>query len=340
MRQFNDKELNSFSTIREEDISHDVGEFRRDVIAGLLSTPKRLNSKYLYNQRGDKLFQQIMKCSEYYLTVCESEILTMQTRELADAISGTSNEPFDLIELGVGDGTKSRHLLDELLKNEIDFSYFPIDISGNVLAQLQEGLSDVKRLNMRCLEGEYLSMLREASELSSNRKVILFLGANIGNMDIVEAQHFCSKVRDFLQPGDLFVIGFDLKKDPQTILAAYDDKNGITRDFNLNLLERINAELYADFKIAQFNHYPMYDPHTGACKSYLVSKTEQMVCIGDVFISFQEGEWIFMEISQKYSTDDIRLLARNSGFSIQNEFTDSREWFIDSIWRVVSKNIL
>lgn len=338
MRQFNNKDGSNYSTVTEEDTLHDVTEFRRDVIVGLLSTPKRLSSKYFYDQRGDKLFQQIMKSREYYLTKCETEIFVTRTKDLAGAISEVNDEPFDLIELGVGDGTKSRYLLDELLKNKGDFNYLPIDISGNVLLQLERSLSDLEGLKINCLAGEYLSMLREASQLSDNRKVILFLGANIGNMDMDEARHFCAQVRNLLQPGDLFVIGFDLKKNPKTILAAYNDRNGITREFNLNLLERINTELDGDFNLHQFSHYPMYDPHTGACKSYLVSKAEQTVRVGEACISFREGEWIFMEISQKYSVDDIRQLANNSGFSVQKYFTDSMEWFIDSIWSAVPQD--
>jgi L-histidine Nalpha-methyltransferase len=338
MRRFNNREINNYSEGVEEIILHDAIEFRNDVIAGLLSTPKRLNSKYFYDQQGDELFQKIMNCSEYYLTKCETEIFTKQTKELAAAITGANEEPFDLIELGVGDGTKSRYLLEELLKGKTDFNYLPIDISGNVLSHLERNLSNLKGLNIRYLEGEYLDMLREASEISNNRKVVLFLGANIGNMDMDEAQHFCKKVRNLLQPGDTFMIGFDLKKNPRTILNAYNDVNGITRDFNFNLLERINTELGADFNVSQFVHYPMYDPQTGACKSYLVSKVKQIVRIGEICVSFQEGECIFMEISQKYSVHDVQLLASHSGFAIQHNFTDSKKWFVDSIWNAVSSN--
>jgi dimethylhistidine N-methyltransferase len=307
-------------------------EFLADTLKGLHSSPKYLNSKYFYDSRGDALFQAIMECPEYYLTNCESEIFSEKTDSLVEAIVGHNTSTFDLIELGVGDGMKSRYLLSELLEQNIQFNYLPIDISGNVLSQLKDNLSELTELSITCLEGDYFEMLAEASKTSRNRKVILFLGANIGNMSLKDAQNFCQKVRFFLQPGDIMLNGFDLKKNPQVILDAYNDKAGLTKDFNLNLLHRINNELGADFDVSQFAHYQMYDPHTGSCKSYLVSNVQQRVRIADTVIEFEEGEWVFMEISQKYSIENIEKLAVLSGFSIKSNIFDSKQWFVDSVW--------
>jgi dimethylhistidine N-methyltransferase len=316
----------------EETGADDLDKFRAEVLSGLASNPKRLSSKYFYDRKGDELFKRIMKCSEYYLTRCELEIFQSQKAELASLIANVGALPFDLIELGVGDGTKTHLLLRELLQTEINFNYLPIDISGNILSELEKNFSDLDGLKINALQGEYLNMLKEASRISNNRKVVLFLGSNIGNMHMNEARQFCENVRGVLQPGDLFLIGFDLKKNPQTILNAYNDTLGYTREFNLNLLQRINSELDADFEINDFKHYPTYDPHTGACKSYLVSIRKQSVRLGDIVIPFDEGEWIFTEISQKYSLDGIKQIAVNSGFSVLKNLTDKKHWFIDSIW--------
>lgn len=332
---------NKYESIVVEDTGvDDLGKFRADVLSGLSSNPKRLSSKYFYDKKGDELFQRIMESPEYYLTRSELEIFQYQTDKLATLIGNENSTPFDLIELGVGDGTKTRFLLSELLRKQINFNYLPIDISGNILSELEHNLADLDRLNVKSLQGEYLDMLKEASRISDNRKVVLFLGSNIGNMDMNEAKQFCKNVRSMLRPGDLFLIGFDLRKNPQTILNAYNDKLGITREFNLNLLQRINNELDADFEIDDFIHYPTYDPHTGACKSYLVSSRKQTVRIGEAEVSFREGEWIHTEISQKYSPNEIKSLAADSGFSVVENLTDKKHWFVDSIWSASSSRSL
>jgi L-histidine N-alpha-methyltransferase len=315
--------------VREEDR---VLQFREDVLKGLKSGTKRLSSKYFYDAKGDALFQQIMHCPEYYVTRCELEIFRGQAADLVRAITMKDKQPFDLIELGAGDGIKSRHLLRALQEQPCEFTYIPVDISGNILSYLEESLADLNGLNILCLEGEYFDMLAEATKISANRKVVLFLGANIGNMPVYEAEKFCDQLRNALQPGDIVLMGFDLKKNPQTILNAYNDEAGITRDFNLNLLTRINRELDGNFDLDTFTHYQTYDPETGACKSYLVSSTEQTVTVAGTPISFQEGEWIFTEVSQKYSMKEIEVLAANSGFSMDTTFFDSKRWFVDVIW--------
>uniref|UniRef100_UPI002628B313 L-histidine N(alpha)-methyltransferase n=1 Tax=uncultured Mucilaginibacter sp. TaxID=797541 RepID=UPI002628B313 len=274
--------------------------FIKDVLAGLSASPKKLQSKYFYDAAGDKLFQEIMNCPEYYLTNCEMEIFSEQTAAIVQTL--TENfESFDLIELGAGDATKSVFLLQELLSKKVDFTYLPIDISTNVIEQLEQNLPQkLPGLQMHGLNGDYFDMLKEASQLSSRAKVVLFMGSNIGNMPVKEAQQFCHALRHQLSPNDLLIIGFDLKKNPKTILAAYNDAAGITKNFNLNLLKRINRELEADFDLKQFEHYPTYDPVTGACKSYLVSLKKQQVKLGEHLIGFEENELIDMEVSQKY----------------------------------------
>ncbi|MEC5174754.1 L-histidine N-alpha-methyltransferase [Chryseobacterium nepalense] len=308
--------------------------FLNDVLTGLQSNPKHLSSKYFYDKTGDELFQKIMAMPEYYLTRCELDIFKNKTSELAEAIR-FDDQPFDLIELGAGDAMKSTYLLKYLSEKRADFTYMPIDISGNILSVLENNLKDkLPEINIKTLEGEYFQILKKAMKLSSRRKVILFLGGNIGNMTSKESEKFCTSLHQLLNSEDIVLIGFDLKKNPFTVLNAYSDKSGITAEFNLNLLTRINRELGGNFDIEQFEHYESYDPITGACRSFLISLKNQQVKIEEETIDFAENEVIDMEVSQKFSKSDIEYLAEKSGFSITRNISDSKEWFIDSIWKV------
>jgi len=306
--------------------------FFDDVITGLRSTPKRLNSKYFYDANGDKLFQDLMNCGEYYPTKCELEIFSTKTAEICKAIIADGS-PFDLIELGAGDATKSTYLLQYLLEQKADFTYMPIDISDNVISYLNITLPvTLPGIRINGLNGEYFAMLTKAAAVSDRRKVILFLGSNIGNMPVADAINFSKELRKHLNEGDMALIGFDLKKNPATILAAYNDKGGITRRFNLNLLNRINRELGGNFDVEKFDHYPTYDPESGACKSYLVSQQDQIVNIADKHIHFQKDEYIYMEISQKFTVSQTGHMAEKSGFKPLELFFDNKNWFMDAIW--------
>ncbi|RYY35344.1 MAG: L-histidine N(alpha)-methyltransferase [Sphingobacteriaceae bacterium] len=306
-------------------------QFFADVIAGLKAEPKHLQSKYFYDEKGDVLFQQIMASPEYYLTGCEMEIFSKQTQSLA-AIVRKGGEPFDLIELGAGDATKSIHLLKKLLDDGAGFTYMPIDISAHVISLLNDDLpAKLPGLNLEGLNGEYFEMLKKAASISNRRKVVLFLGSNIGNMPVAEAQSFLSEIRKHLSPGDMALVGVDLKKNPKIVRAAYDDKEGITRQFNLNLLERINRELNAGFDVSAFDHYCSYDPSTGECKSYLISLKEQTVPINCEEIFFKKDEYIWMEISQKYTVEEIDNMAKKAGFNPSEHLFDSKHWFMDAV---------
>ena len=308
-------------------------QFYKDVITGLRANPKHLNSKYFYDAVGDKLFQELMNCEEYYPTNCELEIFSQQTAEMAKAIMNDGS-PFDLIELGAGDATKSSYLLKHLLQQKADFNYLPIDISDNIISYLNMTLPVLMPgLQVTGLNGEYFDMLKTAHQASNRRKVVMFLGSNIGNMPIEDALNFCREIRKHLSPGDQVLIGIDLKKNPQIILAAYNDKGGITKRFNLNLLDRINKDLNANFDVSAFEHYPTYDPETGACKSFLISTKDQTVTInGTDTVRFKKDEYIFMEISQKYTLDQADMMAKSAGFKTAKHLFDSKGWFLDAIW--------
>lgn len=310
--------------------------FLEDVLKGLRSFPKYLQSKYFYDKSGDQLFQEIMNCDEYYLTNCELEIFSEQTAALADIIID-QHKNFDVVELGAGDAVKSVYLLKELVNKKAISTYFPVDISNNIINLLHEKLpGQVPHLNIHGLNGEYLDMLSSAKKISDKIKLVLFLGSNIGNISLEDVPVFCKELRSQLSPGDMVLIGIDLKKNPKQILAAYNDSNGYTREFNLNLLKRINGELDGDFKIGSFDHYATYDPQSGACKSYLVSLEEQEAHIGkNDTIPFKKDETIFMEISQKYTIEQTDEIAVHSSFIPVAHFFDKNKWFVDVIWKCV-----
>lgn len=310
-------------------------KFYKDVIQGLQSSPKYLYSKYFYDETGDALFQKIMNSDEYYLTNCEMEILQKQSHDIASAIYSLENN-FDVVELGAGDCSKSIYLLKEIFKTDNSFTYFPVDISKHVIHLIKKDLPNkINGLNVCGLNGEYIEMLKRSNEISAKRKLVLFMGSNIGNMNFNQSAAFCKEVKSCLHQGDCFLIGFDLKKDPQVILNAYNDKQGITSQFNLNLLKRINKELNADFVTENFKHFPVYNPESGECKSYLVSCCKQRVHINSDVIEFDEHETIYMEISVKYSVTEINKIAELSGFKTIQHFYDSKHWFVDVIWKCV-----
>ncbi len=329
--------MNSLREIGNIDLMESEGnlsQFYEDVIKGLKAEKKHLSSKYFYDEQGDILFQKIMNCEDYYLTRAEMSIFQKDASKLADGIKANKSA-FDLIELGAGDATKTVHLLKHLNEQNVDFQYLPIDISSYILEVLENNLlQTIPNLTVLPIQGDYFEALQRASEISSNRKVLLFLGSNIGNMSPEDSIAFCKKLSQKLNCGDRLIIGFDLKKNPSTVLKAYNDSEGFTSQFNLNLLTRINRELEGNFNIENFEHYQTYDPETGACKSYLVSLKNQMVTIGSEIISFTKNETIFMEVSQKYSLNEIEEIAFKSGFKPISNCFDENQDFVDAIWEV------
>ncbi len=311
--------------------------FADDVAKGLSATPKFLSSKYFYDDEGSRLFQEIMKLPEYYLTRTETEIFSTQTQEIFEAFAENSTA-FDLIELGAGDGTKTSLLVDYFLKRNADFRYVPIDISSEALNFLTEKFSaQFPNLSIQPEQGDYFRTLETFKSKSAKRKVILFLGSNIGNFSHEQAVDFFRHLRVVMNPHDTLFIGFDLQKDPLTILAAYDDASRVTAAFNTNLLTRINRELGADFSLENFSHYATYHPIEGAARSFLISRQPQTVHIKALNTRFEFVAWepIFMEISQKYTLPTIENLAQASGFTVSQNFTDSQNFYVNSLWKPV-----
>jgi L-histidine Nalpha-methyltransferase len=275
-----------------------------------------------------------MASPDYYLTRSEFEIFDSQNEKIADIFSNHGHN-FDLIELGAGDGTKTKVLLEKFVSSKLDFTYVPIDISGHVIQLLGQHIKkDLPELKMKGVVGDYFEKLHELKEGNGVRKVVLFLGSNIGNFRHGQDISFLRLINDNLNKGDLLMIGFDLVKNPNIILRAYNDAQGITREFNLNLLDRINEELGANFKRQNFIHYPVYEVAEKQARSYLVSAKDQEVYIKatDQVYKFKAWEYIHMEISQKYSLEDIEHLAKASGFRQKEFLFDCKHYYTDAIW--------
>lgn len=303
--------------------------FKQEVYEGLTADPKFLSSKYIYDKAGDKLFQDIMNMPEYYLTNTEFSILEEYKKQLAGLFSKDSKH-FHLIEMGAGDGKKTKILLHHFTDSNLNFTFRPIDISQNALDSLQANLKEeIPTLNTEPLQGTYFETLKKLNFSTDERKVILFLGSNIGNLLHENAIEFLSKIQEYMQSNDLLFIGFDQKKNPQTILDAYNDATGITASFNKNLLARINKEMNANFDLEHFTHWEVYDPESGTAKSYLVAQSPQEVRIEklDLNITFDAWETIHTEISQKYDDKTVHWLAEQSGLKVLETFSDTQNYY-------------
>ena len=230
-------------------------EFAKEVKEGLTSFPKQLSSKYFYDEIGDALFQGIMAMPEYYLTDAEFEILETHKKTISKYFS-QSGDAFDLFELGAGDGKKTKILLKHLLNNGFDFAYRPIDISQNALKQLETKLlEELPGLTVNSIQGTYFETLKDIGKEQERKKIILFLGSNIGNLLHPNAIDFLRKLKSVMGKEDILFMGMDQKKNPQTILNAYNDASGITEAFNKNILKRINRELSGNFNLDNFLHW-------------------------------------------------------------------------------------
>lgn len=313
-----------------------ISEFAKDTLEGLTSEKKYLSSKYFYDDKGSKIFQDIMRMPEYYLTDCEVEIMETHKQDIFRDFIGNEKQ-FKLLELGAGDGLKTKILLNYFISNNANFEYSPIDISGDSIRNLVLDLeNEIPNLKVDGLIGDYFKMIGDFKNRSHSKKVILFLGSNIGNFNKQTSLAFFKSLREVMNPKDQVFVGFDLKKETSVIMDAYNDPHGHTASFNLNLLNRINNELNADFVIENFMHHETYDPETGTAKSYLISTCDQIVSIAEIeeTIIFSKDEHVFTEMSQKFDLAMIEELAQSTGFEIVRNFFDQRQYFVNSLWRL------
>jgi len=310
-------------------------QFAHDVLKGLSQSRKSISCKYIYDERGSELFCKIMGLPEYYLTDCEKNCLEACKGSIRETIGrGRSN----LIELGAGDGIKTKILIRNLLEHDHDFQYCPVDISESAVVNLSQCLNrEYPGLKIRGLVTDYFQGLTWLSQQNNAKKVVLFLGSNIGNFSPREAMDFLKHLRGSINRGDYLIIGFDLKKDIETMVRAYNDAQGITEQFITNILSRINRELGGEFNLDCFRYVSNWDDLSGAIKSYLVSTCNQKIHIRDLNSSFifNEGEVVHAESSYKFTTDQCSVMAEVAGFDVVDNYFDDRNYFVDSLWIAV-----
>ena len=292
-----------------------------EVFAGLHKNPKSLPSKYFYDRRGSKLYEEICELDEYYLTRTELAIMEVYISEMAETVGEQSL----IIELGSGSGEKTRLLLSHL---SAPVAYVPIDVSQDVLNDLADSLGrEFRGLEVMPVCADWMGNFE--LPIVGNyavKRVVYFPGSTIGNVDRLELVNFLRRIRDLCGRGGGFLVGMDLKKDRNTLEAAYNDSKGITAEFNLNILHHINKALNADFDLDNFRHYATYNEEEGRIEMYLISTCVQDVRIGRESIHFLTDEPLLTEISCKYGLREIGEMVRGL-FHVQNIWTDVDEKF-------------
>lgn len=299
--------------------------FFEHVKQGLTDTPKRISSRYFYDAQGDALFQQIMQLEEYYLPRCEMQIIESKSGGMAQDLAKVHSD-LQVVELGAGDGTKTKHLLSRFMPHFDSLEYLALDISQSTLVTNREEIGNgVQGIVHKSVAGNYFETYRDLPPIARGR-LVLFLGANIGNYPIPDAIAFFKYIRSNLKADDYFLVAFDLVKHPRKIIAAYDDRKGVTKQFNLNLLERMNRELGADFDVRHFDHFPFYDPLTGITSSQIVSLKKQTVQFSDGFVvDFDVFEAIHTEVSKKFFWSDIQEITDRSDMGIAQTYFDAQK---------------
>ena len=309
-------------------------DFADAVLIGLSAHPKQLPSKYFYDDVGSDLFQKITQLEAYYPTRVELEILQARAAEIIAPLRG---QPINLIDLGAGDGHKTAHLVAALLDSGQDVRYVPIDFSEAAVVGATESFGErFPGLQVDGVVSEYLAGLRWLTQQSDRTNLVLFLGSNIGNFAKPQARAFLRRLWTSLNQNDHVLVGFDLKKDIDVLLGAYNDREGVTSAFNLNLLTRINRELGGDFDLQNYRHFGTYNVFTGAMESYLVSEIAHRVHIGALHRDFLFDAWepIHTEYSYKYLDRDINDLAGSASFTTLAKYYDEARWFCDALLRV------
>lgn len=305
----------------------------RAALAGLSRRPRRLPSHLFYDDAGSRLFQWITRLPDYYPTRVEREILERSGAAVAAPFAGRA---VTLVDLGAGDGHKTRIVVEHLARARARVTYAPVDVSRAALEAAADRMRDAGGgLRVAPVLARYGPGVRRAAALEPGAaRLVLFLGSSIGNLEHAVARAFLRALRAALAPGDRVLVGFDLVKDLAVLRRAYDDPQGVTRAFNLNLLARLNRECGADFDPSGFRHVATYDPVRPAMESWLESARDQVVHLAGRALAFAAGERIHTEISCKYTREAVAALAAGAGFAEEAHLVDARGWFADALWTV------
>jgi dimethylhistidine N-methyltransferase len=297
----------------------------KDVIEGLTKTLKSLPAKYFYDQRGSELFEDICQLPEYYPTRTEASILQESAQEIV-ACTGVC----ELIELGSGSSTKTRLLLDAYYQQEKSCKYIPIDVSETILnASAIQLHKEYPNLHIQGLIGTYQQALAYCKNSSHNTRMIFFLGSSIGNFSPLECDKFLNQIASVLQAGDYFLLGIDLQKPLATLEAAYNDSQGVTAAFNLNMLSHLNWRFQGNFNPDSFRHQAIYNQDKSQIEMYLISQKSHTVYLKklNLTVNFQAGEKLLTEISRKFALDTMQKDLASKGLKPVKVFSDSENLF-------------
>jgi len=296
-----------------------------DVIAGLTSYPKSLPPKYFYDDRGSQLFEQITQLPEYYLTRTETQILNRYANAITDKIG-----PCELVELGSGSSTKTRYLLNAMVQFGYSPHYVPVDVSGGMLeATAQQLLSAYDTLTVHGLVGTYGLALQQLPQPKLPARMIMFIGSTLGNLEPQSCHHLLEKISTVLNPGDYFLLGVDLEKSSDILHRAYNDRQGITAAFNLNMLHHLNWRFQGNFQVEQFEHRAFYNADASQIEIYIDSLLTQQVTLKalNLDILFEQGESLLSEISRKFTIETLATEMATVGMNLVQAFTDDQRWF-------------
>ena len=298
--------------------------FAEEISSSLNRDLKYISPKFFYDKKGSELFEKICLVPEYYPTRTEVSILKQLQNELPSFLDGD----FRLVELGSGTSTKTRLLLD-ILTSQKNLEYFPIDISEILTESSEQLLHNYENLTITGIVDTYEGGLEFLKKYDEKKNLIIFLGSSFGNFSPIDGYKFLEKVHATMKPGDLFLIGLDLVKEKEILTSAYDDSEGITAEFNLNVLSRINDELDADFNLNNFSHYAIYNEKDQRIEMYLKSLHDQSVIISksDLELKLKKDELIHTEYSHKYRLSQIHDLLDDVGFELKHTWLDEKKYF-------------
>jgi dimethylhistidine N-methyltransferase len=297
-----------------------LAEYRQDILAGLTAAQKQLSPKYLYDRRGSELFDEICTLPEYYATRSELAVLRANAAEIAGLVGANA----DVVELGAGSSLKARLLLDCL---DQPASYQPVDISADyLLQQAAEIAAAYPHITVRPVLADFTRPFSLPSTIAARRTLLFFPGSTIGNLSRARAASLLESLAE-RTPGGALLIGVDTCKDPAMLHGAYNDSRGVTAEFNLNLLARLNRELDADFELDSFEHHAVYDPLHDRIEMRLVSQREQVSKVAGIEVPFRKGEYIVSEHSHKYEPTEFAELARMSGWAPSRCWLDQEARF-------------
>lgn len=297
----------------------------KELINRLQNTPRSIPARYFYDRQGSQLFEQICQLPEYYPTRTEARILATYAAEII-----LQTQAVELVELGSGSSTKTRYLLDPYLDLDHPLYYTPIDVSESILEfSSRELLEDYPQLKINALVATYNQALSHLSNYSLGKRLIIFLGSSIGNFNPAECDRLLTAINLALNPGDYFLLGIDLQKPREILESAYNDSQGVTAAFNLNMLQHLNHRFQGNFNSNTFQHQAIYNPTLEQIEMYLVSQTAQKITLTDLdlTINLEPKEAILTEISRKFNLPQMEQYLNQYNFNLLKSYTDSQEWF-------------